>query len=159
MNRKKRRLIMSGFTVFLLLMLALAVGAFFTFKTIVVQGESMEPTFVEGEKVLVSKAYWLVGGVERNDIVVVRDQETGDMLIKRVYALGGESVDVLNAPENWSIRQGEFTVPKGQVYLLGDNYGASQDSRHFGPIDAERIVGKVVILNPNHAERALARTR
>ena len=159
MNRKKRRLILSGFTVFLLLMLVLAVGAFFTFKTIVVQGESMEPTFIEGEKVLVSKAYWLVGGVERNDIVVVQDLETGDMLIKRVYALGGESVDVLNAPENWSIRQGEFTVPDGQVYLLGDNYGASQDSRHFGPVDADTIVGKVVILNPNQAERALARTR
>lgn len=138
-------------------MLFLAIGAFLTFKTIVVQGESMEPTFIEGEKVLVSRAYWLVGPVERNDIVVIRDEDSGEMMIKRVYALSGETVDLLNSPENWSIRQGEFVVPEGKVYLLGDNYGASQDSRHFGPVDFESIVGKVLIFDPTRAERALAR--
>jgi signal peptidase I len=75
---------------------------------------------------------------------VKESNETG-YIIKRVYKLPGESVDWYNVPKNWSLTKGEYVVPEGKYYILGDNREVSEDSRVFGPIDAKRIIGKVVV--------------
>jgi signal peptidase I len=59
--------------------------------------------------------------------------------------MGGEKVDLFNVPTNWSLKQGEYTVPEGMIYVLGDNRAMSEDSRVFGPVDLSKVVGKVVI--------------
>lgn len=129
--------------------LAFAVFFLLNFTTVVVSGPSMLPTFKTGRRLLASKAYWLVGGLRHDDIVVVREKDshagTG-YFIKRVYRLAGEKVDMVNIPRTWKLRQGPFTVPEGTVYVLGDNREVSSDSREFGPVELSRIIGKVVVV-------------
>ncbi len=143
--RSKRKLAVTGFGVFLLLTLGVAVFFYFNFHTVQVQGVSMVPTFQPGKRLLVSKAYWLVGKVKDNDIVVIREDEAKDYIIKRVYRMEGEKVDWQNIPQNWNVSNGEYIVPEGHVYVIGDNREQSEDSRAFGAVPAKNIIGKVVV--------------
>lgn len=142
---RRRKAVFTGFGVFLLFVLVFVVFFSFNFKTVEVKGASMEPTFHNGQRLLVSSAYWLVGSLKRNDIVVVQNQNN-EFIIKRVYAVGGDTVDWYNAPENWSLVNGEYVVPQNQFYLLGDNRPLSEDSREFGPVPANEIIGKVIVV-------------
>lgn len=139
-KRTRRR----GYGISLLLLLGVAVFVYMNFFTIQVKGRSMLETFREGERLLATRAYWLVGPIKRNDVIVIKGTEPGEFLIKRVNRLGGETVDMLNVPNNWDFENGAFTVPEGYLWVLGDNFAESEDSRAFGPIPLERVVGKVV---------------
>lgn len=143
---RRKRVIWTSFGGFLLFLLAFSIFFYKNFKTIEVQGNSMEPTLMEGERLLVSSAYWLVGEIKDNDIVVIRNIEEGDTIIKRVYKSAGETVDLANVPDSWDITQGKYVVPPGTIYVLGDNREVSQDSRHHGPFDLKDVLGKVVIV-------------
>ncbi|HVL40341.1 MAG TPA: signal peptidase I [Fimbriimonadaceae bacterium] len=145
MTKGKKRAAFTGFGVVLLGVLAFSIYFFLTFRTVVVSGESMEPTFRSGQRLLVSKAYWLVGPIKEKDIVVVQGEKPTDYMIKRVYKLSGGIVDWANAPVNWAITDGEYRVPEGQLYILGDNREVSEDSRRFGPIRLDQVIGKVVV--------------
>jgi signal peptidase I len=146
MEGKAKRKLATGFGAGLLFMLAFALFFQFHFTTVVVTGESMEPTFRSGQRLLVCRAYWLVGPIRRNDIVVLRSQEREtEYLIKRVDRMPGEVVDFLNVPTTWKIVQGELRVPEGHLYVIGDNREASEDSRNFGPVPIDRVVGKVIV--------------
>lgn len=128
----------------MLFVLALALYMNFTFKTVVVSGDSMLPTLKNGQKLVTSKAYWLVGPIREKDIVVVKDGGPSGYFIKRVYKLAGGTVEWALAPEDAPL--GTFTVPPGNAYVLGDNREVSEDSRRFGPIPLEQIIGKVVVV-------------
>lgn len=134
-----------GFILSLFMALGFALFCFASFKTVVVSGESMLPTFKDHTRLLVSNAYWLVGPIKPKDIVVVKGDKSSEYIIKRVYKMGGQTVDWYNSPKGWSLKEGEFTVPKGSIYVLGDNREVSEDSRAFGPVSTNRILGKVVI--------------
>lgn len=114
------------------------------FRTIRISGESMEPTFRSGQLKVMSDAYWLFGPIRKNDIVVIEGEQPGEYLVKRVYALEGERVNVLLQPYGWRLDQGEYRVPKDSVYVLGDNWLVSEDSRRFGAVPIGRIKGKVL---------------
>lgn len=151
-HRGRRRAI-SG-TLLALLGLALFVWA--NFQLIEVRGDSMEPVLHNGERLLVSRAYWLVGPVKRNDIVVIRRPSDGEVLIKRVRGLGGDAIDWFERPVNVAV-SGPYQVPQGMVYVLGDNIPNSQDSRYYGPLPLQTVIGKVVWAPKN--QRALAAGR
>jgi signal peptidase I len=143
----KKKVVVTGFTVFLLFVLAFVIFLSQNFTTIEVKGPSMEPTFKEKDHVLVSKAYWLVGDLRKGDIVVVRSRDVkGEYYIKRINRVGGESVDFMNLPDNYSLTDGEYIVPDGEYYVLGDNRPASEDSRVWGPVEKSEIIGKVIII-------------
>jgi signal peptidase I len=144
---KKKKVVVTGFTFFLLFMLLFVIFLSQNFKTVEVKGPSMEPTFTEKDHVLTSKAYWLVGDLKRGDIVVIRARDkSGDYYIKRINRIGGEAVDFINLPENYSFTNGEYIVPPGEYYVLGDNRPVSEDSRVWGPVEKDEIIGKVVII-------------
>ena len=128
------------------LLALLGFAAFFqqNFRTIQVQGNSMLPTFKNGAHLLTSSAYWLVGPIQKGDIVVLID-DSGTAIIKRVYGMEGDKVDWLNVPEDYNLSSGEYVVPEQTLYVLGDNREVSEDSRRFGPVPYDRIIGKVVL--------------
>lgn len=144
-----RRRAFTGFGASMIGVLVFAVFFLMNFTTVVVSGPSMLPTFKTGRKLLASRAYWLVGDLHHDDIVVIREKDpnagTG-YFIKRVYRLEGEAVDTVNSPRAplWTLAQGQYVVPKGMVYVLGDNREVSSDSREFGPVERSRIIGKVI---------------
>jgi nickel-type superoxide dismutase maturation protease len=92
----------------------------------VVEGPSMEPAYRAGDRVLVNRLAYLRRPPVAGDVVVLRDPErNGHILLKRIA----------RAPE------GVCPGP-AQIYVLGDNAGASRDSRAFGLVDRRKIVGR-----------------
>jgi signal peptidase I len=113
----------------------------YNYQVVIVSGESMLPALSPDQKILVCKALWAAGLPTRGDIVVI-DTEDG-FIVKRVAYLPGDEVDPENRPFEWPIEP-KFRVPENMVYVLGDNLMASEDSRAFGPVRMDRIIGKAV---------------
>lgn len=124
---------------------------------------SMIPTLEILDRVLIDKlAYDFGGEPERGDIVLFEDVQGGDKsLIKRVVGLSGDTIEVRGGvlfvngePQNEpytndeSLAQGPYgptEVPEGHVFCMGDNRGGSTDSRVFGPVPEENIIGKASV--------------
>lgn len=144
METKTKRRLTGGLGGVLILGLAFAVFFRQNFFTVQVTGNSMDPTFKNGQRLLATRAYWLVGEIRKGDVVVFKGQK--EPIIKRVVGLGGDSIDWLNVPNNWKLASGEYIVPPGTAYVLGDNRRESEDSRAFGPLPIKNALGKVVLL-------------
>jgi signal peptidase I len=146
--RVKRKTAITGFSAVLLAIFGLVLFFKTNFEYVIVSGNSMEPTFMDKDKILTSRAYWLVGQIKDGDVVVIKNPESeGEKgyLIKRVHRMAGEKVDFLNVPETHRLADGEYVVPPDSVYVIGDNREVSEDSRRFGPLNKKEILGKYVI--------------
>jgi signal peptidase I len=135
---------------------ALVINLFLAQATQVL-GQSMEPNLHTAQRVIVEKVtYRFFHGPRRGDIVVIDGVDHDDMLIKRVVGLPGETIEMRNGQvyidgqpieESWTINPGggSFSpqvVPPLHVFVMGDNRGASNDSRSFGPVPIENVVGR-----------------
>jgi signal peptidase I len=143
---KPRKSAFAGFSFSVLALLALALFCFFSFRTVIVSGYSMLPTFHSGQRLLACRAYWLVGPIKDNDVVVIQMGKPGDYIIKRVYRTAGETVEWYNSPSHWNIQEGEYKVPDGEIFVLGDNRPVSEDSRAFGSVPVDHVIGKILRL-------------
>lgn len=129
-----------------------------------VRQRSMEPTLLSGDRVLVSKVDYRLHRPERGDIVVFHPPiDTTIPFVKRVVALPGETVDLKDGKvyvdgqvlmESYVVGTTNIrnpavhfplTVPPNSLFVLGDNRPVSGDSREWGPVTDERIIGKVTI--------------
>lgn len=152
----------SGFVEALVLILIALVLAL-TLKTYVaeayeIKGRSMQPTFDDGQRVVVLKSFY---DLARDDIIVFTSTEDPSKdLIKRIVGLPGDAIQVAggqvtlngakhdepftrrSARDDHATRQ--RTIPTGHYYVLGDNRADSHDSRDFDSIPAANIKGKVV---------------
>ena len=144
---RTNRWALTGFGLVLLYALAFLTFWFLNFQKVVVTGISMMPSLENGMELWSCRAYWLVGPVKRTDIVVIREEAENDTIIKRVYRMGGEVVEYPWIPIKYDITQGEYRVPEGQIYVLGDNHEESEDSRTFGPVAENTVTGKVVFFS------------
>lgn len=147
-------------TVLPALLIALLINVFVGQATRV-EGQSMEPNLHTDQRLVVEKVSYRFHGPQRFDIVVLRLPEQGDeLLIKRVVGLPGETVmlregrvyingEPLDEPftgeETRPGRQTEITVPPLHIFVLGDNRNRSNDSRSFGPVPIDNIVGRAWI--------------
>jgi signal peptidase I len=129
-----------------------------------VNGTSMEPTFLDGERLVVSRLHYLSNPPKRGEIVVFNAVRPNDsaMLIKRVIGLPGETISLrdgdvyidgqrlrepyTNGPcTRMSCRQGVTVLGGDEYFIMGDNRNVSVDSRIFGPVPFDHIVGRVVL--------------
>ena len=125
-----------------------------------VDGFSMNPTLQDGEYILVNRLAYKIGNPVRGDIVVFSfPMDPRQDLIKRVIGLPGESISVqdgkvmingvpleepyIAAPP---IYNGTWEVPKGQLFVLGDNRNESKDSHEWGLLPIENVVGRAVLI-------------
>lgn len=133
MNQKT----IKGMMKWLLLILLILGFNLFVVRLAIVYGPSMEPTLKQYDFLVV----WQLGYTpEAGDIVVTTsDNQSGQNIIKRVVAVAGEQVSFTQNGEMTVV-----TVPKGQVFLMGDNRDYSTDSRELGCFSVEDICGKVV---------------
>lgn len=135
----------------------------FLLSPTVVEGHSMENTLHNQDRVLVWKLGVSVDSLKHGDIIVFHspDDPSRDY-IKRVIALPHEYVEIengdvyvngkrceedyINTKETEAVGATAWSVGENEVFVLGDNRnpGASRDSRYFGPIAADSIIGKAV---------------
>ncbi|MBA0632703.1 hypothetical protein Godav_001397 [Gossypium davidsonii] len=109
-----------------------------------VLGPSMLPTLnITGDVVLVEHLSHRIGKLGSGDLVLVRSPlDPNKTLTKRIVAMEGDRVTFsLDPTRSFSSRS--LVVPKGHVWIQGDNLYVSRDSRHFGPLPYGLIEGKV----------------
>lgn len=126
-----------------------------------VDGFSMKPTLQDGEFVLVNRLAYRLGVPQRGDIIVFHfplDPASQD-LIKRIIGLSGDRITVANGVVSVNdqpldepyiasspLYSGEWVVPPGDMFVLGDNRNDSSDSHSWGMLPRKEIVGKAVFI-------------
>lgn len=147
------------------LVVALVVKTFLI-QAFYIPSESMVPTLKVGDRVLVNKLSYTTGDIERGDVVVfARPGGPGsdgiEDLIKRVVGLPGETVEGRDGgvyvdgealPETYLPDGVEtsvfppYEVPEDHVWVMGDNRGASDDSRRFKAVPTSDVVGRAFVI-------------
>ncbi len=126
-----------------------------------VHSSSMSPTLNEGDQILVEKVTPRLRHLDRGDVVVLTAPATHALMVKRVVALAGDSVgladghlvvnghrvseayvDLASVDGVWF---GPEVVPRGAVFVLGDDRAGSVDSRAFGAVPDDRVLGRVLV--------------
>jgi len=157
----------------------------FLIQAFFIPSASMHDTLLEGDRVMVNKLAYRFGEPHRGDVIVfdsplvAHDQTESFLgrvvrnvgealglstpesaLIKRVIALGGETIEIkgnriyidgvaidepyLTRPVNMDAF-GPLTIPQGYVFVMGDNRNQSEDGRVFGPIPDSDIIGRAFV--------------
>ena len=143
---------------------------FFIFTPGIVNGPSMETTFIDDDVFYVNKFIYLLREPERFDVVQFIEPEQQKLVMKRAVGMPGEVISIRRGkvfvqksldedpveisemylkPSEYTKVRGQsggqrYLVPSNTYFLLGDNRQESTDSRIYGPIHGSNIVGKVV---------------
>ena len=152
------------FLIDLLETIVLAVVLFFAINAVSarvrVDGFSMVPSLQDGEYVLVNKLAFRNKLPDRGDIIVFASPQSPDLdLIKRVIGLPGDTIKILGGMVQVNgqtldepyiaaapIYNGEWSVPEGNLFVLGDNRNDSSDSHAWGLLPVENVVGKAILI-------------
>jgi len=138
---------------------------YFLIQPFYVKGASMEPSFYDHEYLIINEITYRFNEPERGDIVVFKyPKDPSQYFIKRIIGLPGETVEVRDnhiyvtnsdgrkmiLDETTYLEEGERTISKtkwtlgpDELYVMGDNRDYSLDSRSFGPVSRDLVVGKV----------------
>ncbi len=139
----------------------MVVSSFF-FRHSEVIGSSMENTLHDGDHLIISDLFYTPA---RGDIIVCSDYSTGlkSPIVKRVIGIADDTVkidkdgnvmlngEILDEPYVYinsafpAYRDGEWVVPEGEVFVMGDHRNVSEDSRSFGTVKVDSILGKVLL--------------
>lgn len=136
---------------------------YFIVELYMVEGPSMQPTLVNGERLVVNKFIYRFKVPERGEVLVFRyPQDPSRDFIKRVIGVAGDTIEIkdgrvfrngqlLNEPYILEKTKGSYplaTIPEGTVFVMGDNRNNSEDSRFsdVGFVPLELIKGKAVMV-------------
>lgn len=136
--------------------LAMLVQAFIV-KPFTIHQISMVPTLHEGDRVLISRLSYHFHDPKPGDVVVLHSpMNASEDLVKRIVAVGDDTVAIHDgdlfvngvavvepylAEQDFRGEYPETLIHEGQVFVMGDNRNNSGDSRLFGPIDVDSIIG------------------
>jgi len=136
----------------------------FVLQTVQVVGESMIPTLQDSQQYLLNRWIYYFRAPKRNDVVVLRDPIDKGFAVKRVIGMAGDKVvfkkgrvyvndqkleepylvagmSTFPCPDT---NEQAFTLGKDQYFVLGDNRRNSADSRAYGPVSRQSILGLIV---------------
>lgn len=149
----------------------LCIASYFFFSrcimtTVEIRGLSMFPTLQNGDLFLLNRTSYWYRNPERGDLVVIEDPQRGEFMIKRIVGLPGEQVQMrknithingMRLMEPYllpsaldsedAMLEPSTRIPKDYYYVIGDNRNNSEDSRHYGPVRRQSIVGVVKLGN------------
>lgn len=157
MRRRRRPRLGTTAAVLVFISVVLAV---LVFEPFTVRSSSMTPTLLTGDQILAERLTPRFGQLERGDLVVFKAPATRALMVKRVVALAGDRVGladgrlVVNGHRRAeayvdlasvdSVYFGPEVVPAGSVFVMGDDRADSVDSRDFGPVPLDRVLGRVL---------------
>lgn len=133
------------------------------------KSESMAPTLVLGDRFVADSRVYSRSMPQRGDVVTLAQEDPNSALwTKRVVGLPGDTLEIRGGvvylkgrslpetyrmePPNPADNYGPTKIPPSHYFVLGDNRENSYDSRFFGPIDGNRLRGRVLYVywSPNH---------
>lgn len=136
----------------------------FLFQPFLVHGASMEPTFEDGEYLLIDEISYAMRDPARGEVIVFRfPQNEAQFFIKRIVGLPGETVEITRGritvrsaarPEGFALQEPyiqysdttidlRVTLGEREYFVLGDNRTVSFDSRRWGAVPRRDIIGRV----------------
>jgi signal peptidase I len=139
---------------------------YFLFQPFFVKGQSMEPNFENGDYLIIDELSYRLSDPQRGDVVVFKyPYNPSQRYIKRIIGLPGEKVDIKNGAvvvssgdgskildEKGYLASGISTpgtanvlLDENEYFVLGDNRPVSSDSRTWGTLPRENIIGKVFL--------------
>lgn len=137
----------------------------FVAEPYIVSGTSMSPTFETGHYLIIDKISYRFNPPKRDDVIVMKfPEDTSRDFIKRVIGLPGETVEIHNGavtiinkenPEGIKLDESfvkfpktdniTYTLTSGEYFVMGDNRAGSYDSRSWGPLPTEDIIGRPLL--------------
>lgn len=137
----------------------------FIAEPFIVSGSSMVPTFTNGDYLIVDKVSYRLSNPKRDDVVVFRyPGDTTKFFIKRIIGLPNETVDIkgndvtitkgdkttilkIDQPyvKNPANNETHFELKGDEYFVMGDNRGASSDSRYWGAVKRNLLTGRAFI--------------
>ncbi len=148
----------------LALIIVIPIRAFIA-QPFIVSGSSMVPTFHNGEYLIVDELSYRLGDPQRGDIVIFKwPKDTSKYFIKRIIGLPGDTVKIDGSAvtiknkanpqgfaldetyvKNKSSNEMEVTLPDNEYFVMGDNRSGSSDSRSWGTVPRNLMVGRALI--------------
>ncbi len=166
MEQERDRLLSDVITFSLIALFIVLPIRLFVAQPFVVKGASMEPTFDDGEYLIVDQLSYRFQDPARGDVIIMRyPKDPAVFFIKRIIGLPGETVTIngtsvsIQKPDGTSMvlpepyleasriapQQFSMTLTQDQYFVMGDNRRESSDSRIWGPLPKEDVVGHAVV--------------
>lgn len=135
---------------------------YFIFQPFLVKGQSMEPNFETGDYLIIDEISYRFRDPQRGEVVVFKyPQNLSQRYIKRIIGLPGETIEIKDGKvliDNKILDEKSYfpqfiqtpgniliTLNENEYFVLGDNRLASYDSRRWGSLPREDIIGRVFI--------------
>jgi len=139
---------------------------YFLFQPFFVRGQSMEPNFENGDYLIIDELSYRFSDPQRGDVIVFKyPNNPSQRYIKRIIGLSGETIEIGDNKVIIYSQQGSqildetdylssntqtpgevrVSLDEGEFFVLGDNRSVSSDSRRWGALKRENIIGKVFI--------------
>lgn len=143
----------------ILLTVLIYVGVNLTVGRFRIESVSMMPNLQPGEYVMVDKVSYHFVTPQRGDIVVFHHPLGERDLIKRIIGLPGETIEITNGMVNINGQPidepyiaappgggGTWTLSPTQLFVMGDNRNNSSDSRAWGPLERDLVIGRTIFI-------------
>jgi signal peptidase I len=138
----------------------------FVLMTVVIKGASMSPTLFDGERYILYRCTYLWRAPRQGEIVVIKDPQDNDLSIKRIIGRPNDVVEIRH--DGVYVNSAKLEEPylasfayfasrstplkptklgKDDYFVMGDNRGRSADSRIYGPVHSDHILGLIAKSN------------